>query len=288
MKKQKRLATWLGILIGAAGGILFAGRAWASEPLTEEFHKTYVLSADGRVSLENINGAVTITGWDRNEVQVDAIKRAKRKDRLDEAKIVVESNANTISIHTEYPQHDHNFNWGDDNNPASVDYTLHVPRHARLDQVDLVNGSLEIHEVAGDVHASSVNGRVLAKDLAGRADLSTVNGRTEAEFRQLPKSHIHASSVNGSVLVTIPSDANADIHASTVSGGIETDFGFNVHKASMIGHSLDGRLGTGGTEIELSDVNGTIELRHAHDGKTISTATGSNHKSKDDDDGDTI
>jgi DUF4097 and DUF4098 domain-containing protein YvlB len=288
MKKQKRLATWLGILIGTAGAILLAGRAWASEPLTEEFHKTYTLSADGRVSLENINGAVTITGWDRNEVQVDAIKKATRQERLDEAKIVVESNANSISIHTEYPHRDHNFNWGDENNPASVDYTLHVPRRARLDQVDLINGSLEIHEVAGDVHASSINGRLLAKDLAGRADLSTVNGRTEAEFRELPKSHIKASSVNGSVLVTIPSDANADIHASTVSGGIETDFGFNVHKASFIGHSLDGRLGSGGTDIELSDVNGRIELRHAHDGKTLSPATGGSRKDKNDDDDDTI
>jgi len=288
MKKQRQLATWLGILVGTLCAILLAGRASASEPLTQEFHQTYTLNADGRVSLENINGAVTITGWDRNEVQVDAIKKARRQDRLDEAKIVVESNANSISVHTEYPHHDHTFNWGDENNPASVDYTLHVPRHARLDEVELINGSLEIHEVAGDVHASSVNGRLLAKDLAGRADLSTVNGQTEAEFRQLPKSHIHASSVNGSVRVTIPSDANADIHASTVSGGIETDFGFNVHKASFVGHSLDGRLGSGGTQIELSDVNGGIELRHAHDGKTLSPATGGSRKDKDDDDDGTI
>ncbi len=286
--KQQRLATWLGILVGTACAVLLAGRAWASEPLTQEFHKTYTLSADGRVSLENINGAVTITGWDRDEVQVDAIKKARRQDRLDEAKIVIESNGNSISIRTEYPQHDHNFNWGDENNPASVDYTLHVPRHARLDQVDLINGSLEIHEVSGDVHASSVNGRVLAKDLAGRADLSTVNGQTEAEFRQLPKSRIHASSVNGSVRVTIPSDANADIHASTVSGGIQTDFGFNVQKESFIGHSLEGRLGSGGTDIELSDVNGGIQLLRAHDGKTASPVTGTNHKHKDDDDDDTI
>lgn len=287
MQKQRQLATWLGILVGTVCAVLLAGRAWASEPLTQEFHQTYSLNTDGRVSLENINGAVTITGWDRNEVQVDAVKRARRQERLDEAKIVVESDANSISIHTQYPQHDQNFNWHDENNPASVDYTLHVPRHARLDEIELVNGSLDIREVAGDVHASSVNGRLLAKDLAGRADLSTVNGRTEAEFRQLPKSHIKASSVNGSVLVTIPSDANADVHASTVSGGIETDFGFNVRKSSMIGHSLDGRLGAGGTDIDLSDVNGRIELRHAHDGKTLSPATGSSHRDKDDDD-DTI
>ena len=40
--------------------------------VTEEFHKTVSLNASGRVSLENINGNVEITGWDRNEVQIDA------------------------------------------------------------------------------------------------------------------------------------------------------------------------------------------------------------------------
>jgi DUF4097 and DUF4098 domain-containing protein YvlB len=283
MQKQRRLATWLGILIGTAFALLVAGRAWASEPLTQEFHQTYALNADGRVSLENINGAVHITGWDRNEVQVDAVKRAYRQERLDEAKIVVDSHANAISIHTEYPGHDHTFNWGDSNNPASVEYTLHVPRHARLDQVDLVNGSLDIQDVAGDVHASSVNGRVAAKDLAGRTELSTVNGRTEAEFRQLPKSHVKASSVNGSVRITIPSDSNADVHASTVSGGISTDFGFNVRKQSWVGHNLDGRLGSGGTDIDLSNVNGSVELRRANDGKTVSPVTSGSRKDKDDD-----
>ncbi len=284
MQKQRRLATWIGILIGTACAVLLAGRAWASEPLTQEFHQTYALNADGQVSLENINGAVHITGWDRNEVQVDAVKRAHRQERLDEAKIVVDSHANAISIHTEYPHHNNTFNWGDENNPASVEYTLHIPRHARLDQVDLVNGELDIQDVSGDVHASSVNGRVVAKDLAGRTDLSTVNGPTEAAFRQLPKSHIKASSVNGTVMITIPSDANADVHASTVSGGIQTDFGFNVRKQSWVGHNLDGRLGSGGTNIELSNVNGRVELRRANDGKTMSPVSGSSRKDKDDDD----
>ena len=288
MKKERRLATWLGILVGTAGAVLLAGRAWASEPtLTQEFHQTYPLTADGRVAVANINGAVHITGWDRNEVQVDAIKRAYRQERLDEARIVVDAHANSISIRTEYPHRDHNFNWNDENNPASVEYTVHVPRQSRLDEIELVNGALDIQDVSGEVHASSVNGRVVAKDLAGRSDISTVNGRTEAEFRQLPKSHIKASSVNGSVLVTIPSDANADIHASTVHGGIETDFGLRVHSQSFVGHDLDGKLGSGGTEIELSNVNGSIQLRHANDGKTLSPATGgsSHGKSDDDDDG---
>jgi len=42
----------------------------------QEFHQTYPFSATGRVSVENLNGEVKINVWDRNEVQVDAFKRA--------------------------------------------------------------------------------------------------------------------------------------------------------------------------------------------------------------------
>ena len=281
--RRKRLATWLGILVGTMCAVLLARRAWASEPLTQEFHQTYTLSADARVELENINGPVHITGWDRNEVQVDAVKCAYRQERLDEAKIVIDAHANSIAIRTEYPGHNHTFNHGE-NDPASVEYTLHVPRQARLDAIQLVNGALDIDEVGGEVHASSVNGRVRTHDLAGRTDLSTVNGRTEVSFRQLPKSSVKISSVNGSLTLTIPSDANADVRASTVSGGIDTDFGLNVNKHAWVGRDMEGRLGSGGTNIELSNVNGRIELRHAGDGRAISPVSHNSRGDKDDDD----
>jgi phosphomannomutase len=97
--------------------------------LTEEFHQTYALTPDGRVELDNINGDVHISTWDRNEVKVDAIKSADLKERLDEAKIEVDAGKDYISIRTRYPDHDHNFTWGSRNNPASVEYTLTVPKH---------------------------------------------------------------------------------------------------------------------------------------------------------------
>jgi hypothetical protein len=37
------------------------------EELREEFHQTYPLAANGRVSLENLNGAARITVWDRTK-----------------------------------------------------------------------------------------------------------------------------------------------------------------------------------------------------------------------------
>jgi len=59
----------------------------SGEEFREEFHQTYALSATGRVGLENINGGVQIKVWDRAAVQVDATKKAWRKERLAEARI---------------------------------------------------------------------------------------------------------------------------------------------------------------------------------------------------------
>src|SRR5438874_13646576 len=117
--------------------------------LTEEFHQTYPLNADGRVSLTNINGDVRVAAWDRNEVKVDAVKRAYTQERLKEAKINVEAGPNSVNIETEYPDYNWSRNEYDQHeNPASVVYTLTVPRGARLEDISLVNGGLTIEGVA--------------------------------------------------------------------------------------------------------------------------------------------
>ena len=59
-----------------------SGVEQSPDEVREEFHQTYPISATGRVSLENINGDVQIKVWDRAAVQVDAVKKAYRRDRL--------------------------------------------------------------------------------------------------------------------------------------------------------------------------------------------------------------
>lgn len=247
-----------------------------SQELREEFHQTYPLSATGRVSLENINGGVQIKVWDRAALQLDAIKKAYRKDRLDEAKIDVTSTEQNIRIKTEYPSGNQTFRSGEGryNNPAIVEYVLTVPRKAMLETIELVNGSLDIDGVEGDVKASSINGKVVARGLMGEAKLSTINGQLHAIFVKLDDAKpISLNSVNGSVNLIIPSDANAAIRASTVHGGISNDFGLQVRHGDYVGHNLDGQIGNGGPRIKLENVNGSIKISHAQDGRAISPAT---------------
>ena len=288
MNDHRRSATWLGAALGSfCALLLLALGAHASDhrgALTEEFHQTYPITSDGRIELDNINGPVHISSWDRNEVKVDAIKYADTKERLEEARIEIDSGKEYVSIRTRYPDHDHNWNWGSHNNPASVEYTLTVPRNAHLEEVKLINGALDVTGMSGEVRASCINGQLQAHDLAGRAKLSTINGHLDARFAQLSGQDVELSSVNGSLELTIPSDSNAEVEASTVSGGIDNDFGLRVNDHRFVGHDLRGELGNGGTHIRLSDVNGRIEVRHAQDGRAISPVKDRSRADQDDDD----
>jgi DUF4097 and DUF4098 domain-containing protein YvlB len=243
------------------------------EELREEFHQTYPLSQTGRISLENINGGVQIKVWDRAAVQVDAIKKAYRQNRLNEAKIEVNATEENIRIKTEYPDEDQNFRSDERryDNPATVEYSLTVPRKAILESIELVNGSLDIDGVEGNVKASSINGRVNARGLMGEARLSTINGELTAIFTQLDDTKsISLGSVNGNLTLVVPSNANAAIRAGTVHGGISSDFGLKVKHGEYVGHSLDGQIGSGGPKVKLANVNGGIRITHAQDGLPMS------------------
>jgi DUF4097 and DUF4098 domain-containing protein YvlB len=255
---------------------------------TEEFHQTYALNPDGRVELENINGSVHVSTWEQNQVKVDAVKYADTKEGLEEAHIEIDSDKGSISIRTKYPDHDQRFNWGSHNNSAGVEYTLTVPRGARLDEIKLINGSLDVNGVKGEVSASCINGKLEARNLGGRADLSTINGHLDARFDELPGSMVELKSVNGSLELTIPSDSKAEVEATTVSGGIENDFGLHVNHHRFVGHDLRGELGNGGTQIRLENVNGRIRIRHASDGRAMSPVKDLSHRDRDDDDDDEI
>lgn len=232
------------------------------DELTEMFSQTYPLSPTGRVSVSNINGDLHINVWDQNSVKVDAVKRALNQQRLSELTIDVTNTADSVQIKTTYPD-DRNYNGRSRGDAwASVEYTITVPRRARVDGAELVNGSLDVEGVQGDVRASLVNGRVKASGLGGDVRLSTVNGGIEANVAALETAKgVQLNSVNGSIVLVVPSGASADVRASTLHGGITNDFGLKVDDGEYVGHTMNGQIGSGGARIRLSNVNGSIAVK---------------------------
>jgi hypothetical protein len=226
------------------------------------------LTADGSFSLDNVNGPIMITGWDRPEVEVTAVKHGGSPAELGAVKVEAEAGANRVAIHTRIPDNERGGHWSrawgrHKNQDLEVDYTIQVPRHARLADIDSVNGRIEIAGVAGDITTSSVNGQTRVADAVGSLKLDTVNGRITAEFARL-KAGQNASfdAVNGQIEVVLPADADATVSASTVNGRITSDCpGLTVKKEFPVGNDLDGQLGGGGARVHADAVNGTIRFQ---------------------------
>jgi len=267
MARNEKTATRWGVLLGALLALVLVGTLQARAEQTEEFHQTYKLSPNGTIRLQNVNGGVKISGWDRDDVQVDAVKTGRDKQSLDEAKIEVNASSGSIDVRTQYPS------GGNEHHPAKVEYTLHVPRNAHLGEIATVNGNVFVQGVNGKVRVSSVNGDAVAQDLTSDVKLSSVNGHVRAVMAKVPAAqNINMDCVNGAVELTLPSDADVELSASTMHGAINNDFNVPVKKG-FVGSNLQAKLGTGATHARLNTVNGSIRIQHASDGKPLSKVT---------------
>ncbi|MCI0414025.1 DUF4097 family beta strand repeat-containing protein [bacterium] len=218
----------------------------------EVVHKTFPLNEQGIVDLSNVNGDVTIRGWDKNEVDMKATKRGPSY-YLDLIEIKIDSTPARLSIDTKYPR-------GRKEANVSVTYELTVPKHAVLDAIHTVNGGIEISGVEGEIKINTVNGSAEIEGSKSTVDAETVNGRITATWLDFPKQgDVSMRTVNGGLKLHLPNNANADVKASSMNGTIRTDFPITV-QGRFVSRSLSGKIGEGGTNIDLETINGSIDI----------------------------
>ncbi|MGH9945902.1 MAG: hypothetical protein ACRD6X_01735 [Pyrinomonadaceae bacterium] len=242
--------------------------------VTERFEQTYPLDPNGRVSLSNINGSVTVEGWDRNEVKLLAIKTADSSETMSQFEVVVNSRPDHLEIETQYK----GSKFGDYDKGRSrrseVQYRLQVPKGAVLNEIEAVNGSVTVSNFVNFVKVSAVNGTVNAVNIRGRINLSTVNGEVRTSIDGAANDSSYAlDSVNGRVNLELPSDINATIKADSLNGSISNEFGLPVKKGKYVGRNLHARLGSGNVQIKLSTVNGGLSITRKKDGRTPGSVT---------------
>ena len=241
----------------ALAGFSLAAAADVNE--TEDY--SFEVDPGARVSLENINGSIRISGYSGSTVKITAYKSAGKQEYLDDLKVVIDADADYVRIETRHPDSKGSwFSWGN-NSSGSVSYELDVPAGVELDAIETVNGDVEIEAVEGAVKASTVNGTLTVSGLAADVDLETVNGSVKARFDRLGAGQrVNAEAVNGAITLALPEDASARIEAETVNGGIDCDdFGLKAEKG-FVGRDLSGEIGAGEARISLDTVNGSIRI----------------------------
>ncbi len=251
----------------------------------EKIEQTFPLNPNGRISLNNLNGAVVIEAADRQDVRLEAVKTIDCEKPFD-INVKIDATADFLRIETEYPKNENtiiqngskdskswSYGYGNRCRAAKVDYKLTVPRSARLDRIETVNGGITLAGTTEFVKASTVNGKIAASQMRGSINLSTVNGTLDIDFEDLTSVRdVTLGMVNGSINLQLPSDIDAIVKADTVNGRIVNDFGLPVVRGEYVGRNLYGKLGAGGIPVKLSGVNGTINVRRKPDGRTAKPA----------------
>lgn len=215
----------------------------------EEFHYNYPLASGGRFSLENLNGSIEISTWEKNSVEINGTKYARSEQGLKDVKIDVVPTANSVQVRTVV-------SFGTRN--AGARYSIRVPHRIQLDRVVSSNGSIRIEDVEGLASLRSSNGSIRAWRVTGQLQAQTSNGSVEASGQTGP-ANLHTS--NGSIRVEMNKGA---LEATTSNGSItarltQPDTDQPVRLESSNGHidlSLDAVR-----DVRASTSNSSIVVR---------------------------
>ena len=258
---------------------------------------TVAVRTGSRLELDNFEGTVDVTTWNRSAVRV----QATHESRTD---IEVDVSGPVVSIRSS-GRH------GQD----EVEYRLTVPAAIDLEitghsgsisadgttgriSIETVEGSIKVrggtgiislHSVEGGVMLSGARGRIEINSVDGDIRLSDIAGEIQAEavdgeidLDGIESEEVEANTVDGSityrgvikdggryrfashdgdVTVTVP-QISAAVTVSTFDGEFCSDFPVTLTNTRS-GKRMSFTLGSGSARLELESFDGVIELRKA-------------------------
>ena len=241
------------LFVSALLTLVLAVAAVPGFAITKQFDQTYPLQSGGSFELQNVNGTVEVQGWDRDAVEVHAVKTAKHKTSdLERVTIEVAAKPEAISVSTHYPP--------DEGVEVAVDYVIHVPHGAHVEHVGTINGSLRISGVPSVDELHTVNGNIDVYDGGGNVHARTTNGNVHMELAHFRDgSGASAETTNGSLIVALPSDTQAELETRCMNGNFLSELPVSI-ESTLRPREMHGRLGNGGAPIKLRTINGGIRV----------------------------
>lgn len=229
------------------------------------------VAAGKTLEIKNVNGDIDISLASGNEIQVTAVKQARRSDP-DEVEIQVIEHEDGVTVCAVYPtprrarrentcEPGEGYHSSTENNDVNVHFTVRVPARVLLD-ARTVNGDVDAQGLEGDVVATTVNGGIIIST-TGVAEATTVNGSIRASLGRADFRHAEFTTVNGSITLELPASLSAEVRAETLNGDIDTDFPLSV-SGRFSSRRLVGTIGSGttsGRTLYLKTINGSLRLR---------------------------
>ena len=238
----------------------------------QDFQRSYNLGNGASVNIANVSGDIEMKGYDGSALVVNAYKQGR------DGHVVEVEDASTpgrVQLRVKYPDMC--------NCDASVRFEVRVPRSANLSfekistasgnlraegfagrlTLSTASGDVSVRQVGGEIKASSASGNVHVADATGSVNANSASGDVEVELNRVEGGgDMRFSSASGDVHVRLPSNIDAQVSMSTVSGSIETNFPIEV-KTNRYGPGsrAQGQLGNGARTLKISSASGNVSLK---------------------------
>jgi len=256
----------------------------------ETIRKTFSLNPSHRaLTVDNVNGSIEVVGTSSDQVQmvVEETIKAESKEKVDQARkeVTLDTTQNDDGLrlyvngpfrcHSEDDCRGHREHTG---YSVRMDFQLQVPHDIALTLKTVNGGHVQVKDVNGAYSVHNVNGGVEMQDIAGSGHVKTVNGPVKVSFRENPKENSDFGTINGPVELQFARNLSADFRFKTMNGGVYSDFPMTALPAQEVqgerrngrfvyraDRTTGGRIGSGGPEIKVENLNGDIRVLERHE-----------------------
>jgi hypothetical protein len=229
------------------------------------------LTVGQAIEIKGINGAVRATASSSGDVEVTAVRSARRSNP-DDVRIEVVPHGGGVTICAVYPtapgrdpdrcEPGEAGRLSTRDNDTTVHFDVRVPTGVGF-VGRTVNGEVSGESLQSDAEAHTVNGSVRLAT-TGLAVASTTNGSVNVTMGRTDwPNGATFKTVNGGITLTLPSAFNAELHAEMLHGTLTSEFPISVISSTLSPRRLSGTIGGGGRELNVSTVNGGIRLLRA-------------------------
>lgn len=249
-----------------------------SVTLKEEFSKEFPFEKGMRLTVENVNGNITVEEWEKEIIRIEVEKNVKgssetsAREALSKAKVDIQSVKSGINVRVQNPKCFSFFSWlWGSGSSVEVTFRIFLPIQARM-QLSSVNGSIYVTVRESEINAETVNGQIsvngakllTATTVNGRIDFDTeniikiesVNGSINGKINSEKPRTASVEAVNGNISLRFKEKSNFSLSLENVNGSISCDF----KEVEGTKREKSGDINGGGETISVETVNGSIDI----------------------------
>ena len=249
-----------GAVLAAAAGAMLAGCGAYGPRHTEARVLTASYDAPRPVLIESANGSIEVRRSNEPLIRVDAELFSRNLERLADAVVVLERDADGVVISVDWP--------GTRLGSEGCDMRISLPRATRL-TVRTSNDHVFVDGVADEVEVRTSNDHVEIRDVPGRVDVRTSNDDVTVLGVGGP---VDVKTSNDGVEVVLTHDNTGPVRIATSNGGVELSVG-RAFGGVLIADTSNGDVEVSGFWDRRERAGDSAELTFDRDGEASRVTT---------------